>query len=320
MLVVAQRVLDQVLDEALEESPVAAHQRRFEVEIEGKLERVGFGSQPVDDPGRQVGEVDGLLGHGGSTGAGQREQPVDEGLAADRGVSHHLGHRAEIRGRGPGIGEGNVDLGADDRQRGPQLVGGVGHEALLAHEGPVEPFEHGVERVGQLLELVGWSRQADALVEVDVRETLRGGRDGVDGTQHAPGDHPADPDRSHGQHRDAMPDSTSIRCRLSLVNSRCTSRKSARRACTPGGPDVPDTRGNVRRTFGFRPRRRATAARASDGLLFTLWRTRRYVVPSRMLPAKISTAPMSSARRSRMVRPRRGAVTGSGTRRRRPWR
>jgi hypothetical protein len=52
------------------------------------------------------------------------------------------------------VGEGHVDLGAQHRQRGPQLVAGVGDEAALRVEGRLEAFEHRVEGVGQLGDLV----------------------------------------------------------------------------------------------------------------------------------------------------------------------
>ena len=62
-------------------------------------------------------------------------------------------------------GDGHLDQGPVDRQRGAQLVRGVGDEPALAVEGAVQPLQHGVERVGQLLDLVARAGQRDPLVQ-----------------------------------------------------------------------------------------------------------------------------------------------------------
>ena len=49
-------------------------------------------------------------------------------------------------------------------QRGAQLVRGVGDEPALGVEGDVEPGQHVVEGVGQLLELVVGALEVDPLV------------------------------------------------------------------------------------------------------------------------------------------------------------
>ena len=54
--------------------------------------------------------------------AREDEQAVDEELAALGGVADSLGHRPQLRGCGVGVGEGDVDFGADDCQWGAQLV------------------------------------------------------------------------------------------------------------------------------------------------------------------------------------------------------
>lgn len=48
----------------------------------------------------------------------------------------------------------DLQEGAVDRERGPQLVRGVRDEPLLGGEGPLQPVQHLVEGVGELLELV----------------------------------------------------------------------------------------------------------------------------------------------------------------------
>ena len=60
---------------------------------------------------------------------------------------------------------GHVEQRLRDRQRGAQLVGGVGREALLFGDVGFELREHGVERVGELAELVVPPFQLDPVGE-----------------------------------------------------------------------------------------------------------------------------------------------------------
>ena len=55
---------------------------------------------------------------------------------------------------------GDVEQRLRDRQRGAQLVGGVGREPLLFGDVRLEPGEHGVEGVGELAELVAAALEA----------------------------------------------------------------------------------------------------------------------------------------------------------------
>ena len=76
----------------------------------------------------------------------------------------------------------------------------VGDELPLAGERAVEPFEHGVEGVGELTQLVARALQRDALGQVLL--TCRAGSCGepVHRPQDASGDDPA---RDRGEQRDA---------------------------------------------------------------------------------------------------------------------
>src|SRR5699024_1778189 len=58
-----------------------------------------------------------------------------------------------------------------------ELVGRGGDEALLLSEGGLEPVEHGVDRVAELLDLVGRTREVEPLVQVVAGDLLRGGGD-----------------------------------------------------------------------------------------------------------------------------------------------
>ena len=53
---------------------------------------------------------------------------------------------------------GHVEKCLRDRQRGAQLVGGVGCESLLFGDVCFEAREHGIEGVGELAELISAAR------------------------------------------------------------------------------------------------------------------------------------------------------------------
>src|SRR5471032_419820 len=46
-----------------------------------------------------------------------------------------------------------IELRRDDGERGPQLVGGIGHEALVRRQRMIEPLHIIVDRIGQRLQL-----------------------------------------------------------------------------------------------------------------------------------------------------------------------
>ena len=75
-------------------------------------------------------------------------------------------HAAQLVGRAVGVVEHDVDGRAHDREWGAQLMGGVGDEPLLALEGSLEPVEHLVEGLGQLLEFVARPAQRDSRRQV----------------------------------------------------------------------------------------------------------------------------------------------------------
>ena len=96
-----------------------------------------------------------------------------------------------------GLSEHDVDRRAHDRERGAQLVGGVGDEPLLALERGLEPAEHLVERLGQFAELVAGAAQRDPRREVVFRRGAGGRGDPVHRAQRPPGGDPAE-DRGEG--------------------------------------------------------------------------------------------------------------------------
>ena len=96
---------------------------------------------------------------------------------------------------------GHVEQGLRDRQRGAQLVGGVGGEALLFGDLCFEPREHAVEGVGELAELVAAALQPDAVGERSGRGQACGVGDARQGGEHLAGEQPPSQQTEHEQER-----------------------------------------------------------------------------------------------------------------------
>ena len=86
----------------------------------------------------------------------------------------------------------DLDLGPHAGERRAQLVGGVGHEALLAPVGVVESVEHRVHRRGEAGDLVVARRLGHAAVERRSADPGDLGADALDGPQGAPDEHEHD--------------------------------------------------------------------------------------------------------------------------------
>ena len=108
------------------------------------------------------GQVDGLAGEGPLVGAAEHEQRFGE---VDRSGVDEVEAVDELAVVAVRIVAGDLEQRLRDRQRGAQLVGGVGCEALLFGDLCLEPREHGVEGVGELAELVVAARQPDPVGE-----------------------------------------------------------------------------------------------------------------------------------------------------------
>ena len=67
---------------------------------------------------------------------------------------------------------------------------GVRDEVTLGVEGCLKAREQFVDGVGEVLQLIAWSWQGEALMEVVLGDPLRGHRDDPQGTQNASGDEP----------------------------------------------------------------------------------------------------------------------------------
>ena len=131
--------------------------------------------------------------------------------------------------------------GPVDRQRRAQLVRGVGDEPPLPVERAVEPLEHRVERVGELLDLVVGAGQRDPLVQPAVGVRPSAMRRAVSvircsGCSSPAGDQPAQRDRDHADHAErdrALGQQRVSACPTAAFADRAI-RPVARETSTPG--------------------------------------------------------------------------------------
>ena len=110
-----------------------------------------------------------------ASAAREREQVVDEALQADGVVEHVALGRLPVGALG--VGEVDLELGADAGERAAQLVAGVGDEPALALGGVLEPGEHRVHRAGEPADLVvgrGLGHPAVQVLGADRLDLARG--------------------------------------------------------------------------------------------------------------------------------------------------
>ena len=98
----------------------------------------------------------------------------------------------------------HLQVAADDRDRRPQLVAGVGDELALQREGLLEPVEHRVEQVAELADLVVGGDDDPARQVVGGLDRARGRAERAQGGEHAADGDVSEHghDRQHGE-RDA---------------------------------------------------------------------------------------------------------------------
>ena len=114
-------------------------------------------------------------GEGSLVAAAEQEQCFSE---VDRPGVDGVEAVDEFVGVAVGIAAGHVEKRLRDRQRGAQLVGGIGCESLLFGDVCLESREHGVEGVGELAELVvgpgNWIRwESDPFAAMRVASVMR---------------------------------------------------------------------------------------------------------------------------------------------------
>ena len=139
------------------------------------------------------------------------QEPVLPGLREQEHVLHEAAHALDLQrhelldaphlGRVGLVGEGeHLELAADDRQRGAQLVRGVGDERRLAVERVLEAVEHVVEGLGQHAHLVVAGGDLHPRAEVAGVDARRHARHAPQRGRHARGDREAA--RERGQDRE----------------------------------------------------------------------------------------------------------------------
>ena len=148
------------------------------------------------------GQVDVLSGEGALVGAAEQEQCFGE---VDRPGVDRVEALDEFAVVAVRIAAGHVEKGLRDRQRGAQLVGGVGGESLLFGDVCLEPREEAVDGVGEILQLVAGPGEREALVQVALGDLPGGRRHRPQRAQDPARDQPAERDRDDGHDRQRDP-------------------------------------------------------------------------------------------------------------------
>ena len=120
-------------------------------------------------------KVDGFSMVEAALAAGQDEEGVDElRLVLARVDDLLAGGPERVEGDG-GVGQGYLQEGLTQHERGAQLVGGVGDEAPLGVERHLEAGEKPVDGVAEALELVVGAGEGETLVQVALGDLTGGG-------------------------------------------------------------------------------------------------------------------------------------------------
>ena len=209
----ADRVVDQVRDQALDESRIARRRRRvrrganLEVAV---CDRCLAGVQGLGGKSRKVDAL-ALLGPG--LAARECQQRLDHLLQVLLGREHALvgcAQRGEAR---LGVRERDLDQRSLACQRGAQLVRRVRGELALGLEGRFEPVKQVVEGVAEFFEFVLRAAEGKALVQARGGDPSGGAGDGSDRSQHPAGNEPAghEGERGHDAQRDSGVDQELMR-------------------------------------------------------------------------------------------------------------
>ena len=166
--------------------------------LDGEAAFLGEGEERLGGLFRDEGQVDVLAGEGPSVGAAEQEQCFGE---VDRPGVDGVEAVDELARVAVRIVAGDVEKCLRDRQRGAQLVGGIGCESLLFGDVCFEPGEHGVEGVGELAELVSAAFELDSVGERSVRGGACGVRDASQRGEHAAGEEPPSQETEDQQER-----------------------------------------------------------------------------------------------------------------------
>ena len=154
------------------------------------------------DPGylfeHQVIEVDALEGRGGAglVLGGEEDEVVDERLHGHGRIEQVARQHGQVDSFG--VGTGDLELGAQRRERALEVVGGVGDEGALTFRGLLESTQHPVHGVGQPAHLVVDRRRGHPAVELTLADAIDLLGDRVDPSQ-GPADDDPGADGQQGQ-------------------------------------------------------------------------------------------------------------------------
>ena len=192
---VADGVVEEDAEKALEEELVAFDVDGFAGEMPVEEDAVGFGevfdaAAAVDD---EVGEVDWLEGDlvNEVVAAGKGEERVEEG-GGGAALSDDLVEVFAVLGVGAFAVEGELRGGEHDGDGGAEVVGGVGGELAEAGDGGFEAGEELVPGYGEVLDLVFGRGDREPRGEIADTNTEGGAGHAVDGLEGVPAKEVAD--------------------------------------------------------------------------------------------------------------------------------
>ena len=152
-----------------------------------------MGGEGIVDDGR---EVDGFSMIEAALAAGEGEERIDELRVIFARVDCVLAGGSERVEGDVRVGQGYLEEGLAEHERGTQLVGGVGDEAALGVERRVEAGEQPVDGVAEVLELVVGAGECEPLVQVALGDLTGGRGHDPERSQYSTSDEPAE---QHGR-------------------------------------------------------------------------------------------------------------------------
>ena len=130
------------------------------------------------------------------------EQGLDQSTCTLQLVVDATERCSQLRRRRVWIVERNVYLGGQHGERRPKFVGRIGDESTLCIEGGVEPIEHRVDRVGEIVQLIRRSTERHTTPAAWRRDQAGCGCHCSYGAEHATGREPGRKYRKSGETSD----------------------------------------------------------------------------------------------------------------------
>ena len=149
--------------------------------LESDVTFLGEGEKRLCHLLRNQGQVDAFGSEGPLVGAAEHEQRFGE---VDRSGIDEQEAVDELVAGAIRAASGDLEQSLRDRERGSQFVGGVGREPLLFGDVRFQLRQHGVEGVGELVELVIAAGHPDPMRERSARGRPRGVGDPSEGSEH----------------------------------------------------------------------------------------------------------------------------------------